>query len=334
MGLMRALPEGCSDGDLVDALRDGWGLTDVDLVYVPVGGGSYHWRADDGLGRSHWVTVDDLDHKGFLGSSRDAVLDGLLRAFDTARALRLGGLEFVVAPVQTRDGTSLRLVGDRHAVTVFPYLREKSGEFGEHRTAEERAAVVDALVRLHRAPVRNARVARPEIPYRAGLETALAELDRPWSSGPYAEKAREGLAPYAADIRRRLGEFDRLASLVEATGAAPVLTHGEPHPGNVVFVEPHVLLVDWDTVGVALPERDLWMLDTDEERARYEHGSGRPVDDAAIRLYRLRWELDDIANFVHTFRSPHGEDGDTARTWTWFVGSLGSDGVWPYARGL
>ena len=334
MGLMRALPEGLSDGDLVEALRDGWGLTDVDLVYVPVGGGSYHWRADDGLGRSHWVTVDDLDHKGFLGSSRDAVLDGLSRAFDTARAVRLGGLEFVVAPVPTRDGTSLRLAGDRHAVTVFPYLREKSGEFGEHRTVAERAAVVDALVQLHCAPPENARTARPTVPYRASLEAALAERDRPWTSGPYAERAREGLAPFAAGIRRQLDEFDRLASRVLASGAAPVLTHGEPHPGNVVFAESHVLLVDWDTVGVALPERDLWMLDTDEERARYEHGSGRPVDDAAIRLYRLRWELDDIANFVHTFRSPHGEDGDTARTWTWFVGSLGSDGVWPYARGL
>jgi spectinomycin phosphotransferase len=113
-----------------------------------------------------------------------------------------------------------------------------------------------------------------------------------------------------------------------------VLTHGEPHPGNVVFAESHVLLVDWDTVGVALPERDLWMLDTDDERARYEQGTGRPVDDAAIRLYRLRWELDDIASFVHTFRSPHREDADTARTWGWFAGSLGSDGVWPYARGL
>ena len=331
---MRALPEGLSDGDLVDALNKGWGLTEVDLSYAPVGGGSYHWRADDAQGRSRWVTVDDLDNKGFLGDRRDVVLDALWRAFDTARALRLGGLEFVVAPVQTLDGMSLRRLGDRHTVTVFPFLAQPSGEFGELRTREERASVVDALVRLHRAPARNARVARPEVPYRAGLEQALTELDRPWSSGPYAERAREGLSGYAAEIRRQLDEFDLLCRRVEATGAAPVLTHGEPHPGNVVFAESHVLLVDWDTVGVALPERDLWMLDTADERARYGHGSGRPVDDAAIRLYRLRWELDDIASFVHTFRSPHGEDADTARTWTWFAGSLGSGGVWPYARGL
>jgi len=319
---------------LIDALRDGWGLDGVNLVYAPVGGGSYHWRAFDGDGRSHWVTVDDLDHKGFLGDTRGVALDGLCRAFDTACELRAGGLEFVVAPLRTRNGASLVRLGDRHAVTVFPYLSQPSGEFGEHRTMTERAAVVDTLVRLHRQPPLTARTSRPEVPYRASLEKALADLDRPWASGPYAERARAGLAGYAADIRQRLDEFDRLAERVLAAGATPVLTHGEPHPGNVVFAQPHVWLVDWDTVGVALPERDLWMLDTDDERARYEHGSGRRVDDAAIRLYRLRWELDDIASFVHTFRSPHGEDADTARTWGWYGGSLGSDGVWPYARGL
>jgi spectinomycin phosphotransferase len=225
---------------------------------------------------------------------------------------------------------------------VFPFLAAGAGGFGDHRTAAERAAVIDLLVRLHRESPGAARfdgrpgagAARPEVPHRAGLEQALAELDRPWSSGPYAEPARAGIAGRAADIRRRLDDFDRLAAQVLAAGTAPVLTHGEPHPGNVIFAAPHVSLVDWDTVTVALPERDLWMLDTDDERARYEHGSGRPVDDAAIRLYRLRWELDDIASFVHRFRSPHGEDADTARTWTWFVGSLESDGVWPYARGL
>ena len=331
---MREKPEGFDERDLVDALRDGWGLNAVELGYEPVGGGSYHWRVEDDAGRSHWVTVDDLDDKGFLGGTREVVLDGLRRAFDTACALRAAGLEFVVAPVPTHDGASLRRVGGRHAVTVFPFLTAASGDFGDHRTAAERAAVVDLLVRLHRQPPARARVARPEVPDRAGLEQALAELDRPWSSGPYAERARAGLLGCAADIRRRLRDFDRLAEEVLAAGAAPVLTHGEPHPGNVIFADRHVWLVDWDTVAVARPERDLWMLDTDDERARYEQGSGRPVDDAAIRLYRLRWELDDIASFVHRFRSPHGEDADTARTWTWFVGSLESDGVWPYGRGL
>jgi spectinomycin phosphotransferase len=194
----------------------------------------------------------------------------------------------------------------------------------------ERAAVVDVLARLHRAAPAAARVAEPEIPHRAGLERALAELDRPWSSGPYAERARAGLTNYAAGIRELLERFDRLADRVAATGAPLVLTHGEPHPGNVVCTDGRVLLVDWDTVALALPERDLWMLDTGDERARYTEASGRPVDGAAIDLYRLRWHLDDIAAFVHQFRSPHSENADTARAWRWLVGSFELGSVWPY----
>jgi spectinomycin phosphotransferase len=330
---MRAMAEGLEERELFDALRDGWYLNAVDVVYVPVGGGSYHWRVDDDTGVRHWVTVDDLDDKGFLGGTRDVVFDRLRRAFDTAYALRAGGLEFVVAPVPTRGGESVRRLGDRHTVALFPFVDAPTGVFGADRSVVERAAVVDTLVRLHGAvPPAAIRVAQPEIPHRAGLERALAELDRPWSSGPYAERARAGLTNYAADIRRLLDRFDRLADRVRATGAAPVLTHGEPHPGNVVFADGRVLLVDWDTVALALPERDLWMLDTADERARYTQASGRPVDGAAIRLYQLRWHLDDIASFVHQFRSPHGENADTAQAWRWFVGTFEPGGVWPYGR--
>jgi spectinomycin phosphotransferase len=219
---------------------------------------------------------------------------------------------------------------------VFPFLQAPAGEFGQCRTAAERAAVVDALVRLHQvrlqeAPPGAARVARPEVPHRGDLERALAELDRPWSSGPYAEPARARLATHAADIRRLLDRFDRLTAQVIATGATLVLTHGEPHPGNVLFGDGRILLIDWDTLALALPERDLWMLDTSDERARYTAGSGRPVDDTAIDLYRLRWRLDDIATFMHLFRSPHNDNADTARAWGWSIDSLGADDVWPYA---
>ena len=329
---MRAVPVGLDEHDLVDAIRDGWDLDPICTVYVPVGGGSYHWRVHDRTGGLHWVTVDDLDDKGFLGETRDVVFDGLRRAFGTACALRTGGLEFVVAPVLMPGGESVWRMGGRYAVTVFPFVEETAGQFGQRRTPAERAAVVDALVRLHRAPAAAARVAPPEVPHRAGLERALAELDRPWSSGPYAERARSRLTTYAAGIRQLLDRFDQLATQANSTDARHVLSHSEPHPGNVVFADDRVSLVDWDTVALARPERDLWMFDTSDEQARYSEGSGRPVDATAIELYRLRWKLDDIATFVHVLRSPHNENADTRRMWRWVVDSLASARVWPYGR--
>jgi spectinomycin phosphotransferase len=47
----------------------------------------------------------------------------------------------------------------------------------------------------------------------------------------------------------------------EAAESGPVVvTHGEPHPGNILRAAGGLYLIDWDTVGLALPERDLWMV--------------------------------------------------------------------------
>lgn len=39
-----------------------------------------------------------------------------------------------------------------------------------------------------------------------------------------------------------------------------VVTHGEPHPGNVIRTSHGLRIIDWTTVQMAPPERDLWML--------------------------------------------------------------------------
>ena len=76
------------------------------------------------------------------------------------------------------------------------------------------------------------------------------------------------MADRAGRLRERLADFDRRVD--EASGADLVVTHGEPHPGNLVMVEDSPVLVDWDTVGLAPPERDLWLVaDGPDDLARY-----------------------------------------------------------------
>jgi spectinomycin phosphotransferase len=95
-----------------------------------------------------------------------------------------------------------------------------------------------------------------------------------------------------------------------------VVTHGEPHPGNLLRLPGGYLLVDWDTVGLAVPERDLWLVATESaDLARYAAATGRTPDPAALAFYRLRWYLDDVAAFAGQFRSPHGRTADTRQSW-------------------
>ncbi len=94
-----------------------------------------------------------------------------------------------------------------------------------------------------------------------------------------------------------------------------MVTHGEPHPANVMSVSDTLVLIDWDTVALAAPERDLWMVATqgDDPFGRYEDVTGHQVDPATMSLYRLRWYLDDIASAVQLFSSPHELTADTQR---------------------
>jgi spectinomycin phosphotransferase len=61
-----------------------------------------------------------------------------------------------------------------------------------------------------------------------------------------------------------------------------------------------------------------------DELARYTELSGRRVNPAALRLYRLRWKVDDISIVVAGFRSAHAETADTARAWQFLTRFLAS----------
>jgi spectinomycin phosphotransferase len=320
----------------VHALADGWGLSAETLRYAPVGGGSYHWVVTSGPGEQWFVTVDDLDDKGWLGRTRPAVFAGLRAALDASVTLRREvGLGFVAAPVPALDGQSLRPLGDAHTVAVFPFLHGSPGEWDKPLTAPDLDELVAMLATLHRVDPAAVRLQRRkvELSWPDDLELALRELGRPWTGGPFAEPARELLAGAARPVRRGLDILDRWArARFSATPAAEnlVITHGEPHPGNIIRTAAAaaaadaagpatgaIMLIDWDTVGLAPPERDLWMVATESgaELQRYTELTGRPVDLAAIELYRLRWALDDLSCFVRDLRAPHRRTPGTEDAW-------------------
>jgi spectinomycin phosphotransferase/16S rRNA (guanine(1405)-N(7))-methyltransferase len=96
-----------------------------------------------------------------------------------------------------------------------------------------------------------------------------------------------------------------------------VLTHGEPHPANTITTERGVVLVDWDTALIAPPERDLWHLVAQEPSvaARYESLTNTRVDDDAVELYRLAWDLSETAIYISDIRQPHEATEDMTEAW-------------------
>src|ERR1700733_5850924 len=115
---MRSPPGDLMPERLGATLAEGWRLRAGSLEYLPVGGGSHHWALSGGDGLRHFVTVDDLDGKDWLGNTRQAVAEGLRRALRTAGVLRREArLEFVVAPLPALDGEPLRRLDDRYSIS-------------------------------------------------------------------------------------------------------------------------------------------------------------------------------------------------------------------------
>ncbi|MBW4718423.1 phosphotransferase [Saccharothrix sp. SC076] len=278
-----------------------FGIRARSLTHAPVGFGDHHWRVD-----GRWfATVSDLAHKPHCGDGPVAALRGLRAAMDAAAALG-GELDFVVPPVRTPAGDTAVPLDERYALTVFPLVDGEPGEFGQVLGRADHDRVLEMLAELHATDVPAPAVA-PDVPGRAALVDLLDRLREPWSGGPFATPARELLSTRRGVVRARLAEFDRLAARLPARTA---VTHGEPHPGNLVRGAAGWRLVDWDTVGTAVPERDLAVVSGPLDR--YAEVTGYEPDPGALALYRLRWSLVDVAEFAVWLHGPHEASEDSA----------------------
>jgi hypothetical protein len=293
---MYAEPKDFDRAALADALRTHWDIDAKTMRYHAAGFGTHHYV----IGDDEWfVNVDDLSK----GSDPDVFYDQLVHSLRTAVALRGAGLEFVLAPI---DGTVARLDGG-YAVSVYPFVEGWSGDYGEYEDDAERRVVLEMLREIHAATDR----LPPDVPRRETFDVrfrdeyyvALASPD--WESGPYADRAQELLAQWAASIDERFARYDDLVRRVRKR-ATFVITHGEPHAANLLHLpDGSVRLIDWDTAALAPGERDLWQVS----------GGGDPD---ALALYDLQWTLAEIAVYTKTFFDPHDDDANTRESWTNF----------------
>lgn len=313
-------PTDLPDPVIVEALALGWGLVVDEIEHAPVGFGSHHWRVRAGNGR-WFVTVDDLDaRQRRITDSRDDVATRLRAAFDTARVLRAGGLEFVVAPEPRATGAVTYRVGDRYLATVFEHLEGVTHASGAYGSNLERLQVLDRLVALHGATTTVRDIAIVDdftIPGRDHLAAGLAGPRSGWGPGPFADRAEQLLDEHASAVTTALRRYDDLVAEVARTTERFVITHGEPHRANTIDTAGGVVLIDWDTALLAPPERDLWMLIDDRPgiAADYATRTGVAVDDRAVALYRLWWDLCEISLYVAEFSSPHQDSDDTRTAW-------------------
>jgi Phosphotransferase enzyme family len=313
-------PDDLTDGQVAAELAAGWNFAAETLRYLAVGFGSHHWLAADPVGSLLFLVVHDLPE--MLQSRQDSVdaaFGRLETAFGCALSLRRDeGLDFVIAPVPAVGGEVVRRLSARYSLAVCPYLADcEPGHEGAFAAAD-RPAVLRLLTQLHRA--------RPQVaPQRCdlelqnadGLRAAMASTGEPWSGGPYGEPARALLARHAAGVTELMAAYSELARQVRSQSNRFVVTHGEPGAWNVLKTPAGFVIVDWDFVRLAPPERDLWDLAEADPAvlAAYTEATGSDIDDAALALFRMWYEFSEIAGYIDLFRGVHHDTEDAAVSW-------------------
>jgi len=305
---------------IAGVLEEFWGYRASSLVYQAVGFGSHHWLATDPSGSRLFATVDDLAAKLHTAQdTTDAAFSRLAAAFDTARALRTdAGLSFVIAPIPAASGQLVSRLSHRYSLVAHPYVDgAPAGDDGEFARDEDRRTVLDMLVQIHAARAGHPRSDDFAVPKLDALETMLDHTGAEWGSGPYARSAWALLETHARDLSSLIEAYSGLARQVAARPERMVITHGEPHANNVITTTGGLVLVDWDTALLAPPERDLSHLADDDPSVlhRYSEATGTKIDDQALTLYRLWWDLSEVAGYLDLFRSPHKDTADTRESW-------------------
>jgi spectinomycin phosphotransferase len=113
-----------------------------------------------------------------------------------------------------------------------------------------------------------------------------------------------------------------LACAAAAGSRGWVATHGETHTRNQVRTAGGIRFVDWESLMVAPPERDLSTL------VQAGYGGLAGADPEMVLLFDLEWRLSEIDEYVQWFSAPHAGTADDAIAFDGLLEELSRDPWW------
>ena len=252
------------------------------VEHVPVGFGAWHWRADGASGPRLFVTLDPPTPRHAAGTLEDT--------YAVAHALGRD-LPFVHAPVPTTSGAfTIPCGGDLLSATRWLPGRRPE------RFGPEAAALVRAL---HDADPPGLRAWTPLVGGDL-VERLEGATSSQWRSGPFGEEARLAIRSRLGAVGAWLADYLDLCAGLDPS--AYVATHGEPGVHNQWLTDDGLRIIDWESLLLAPPERDLLSPDA---------ASLVPHDPDRRRLFDLEWRLSEIDAYAEWLRDPHvGNDDD------------------------
>lgn len=291
---MRTAPESPLADDVLRLIRSAWTPDAARATYLPVGFGAHHWRIDGPSGPTLFATLDVPT--GFRTTQLTRA------AYRGVVELAEGGFSGAVAPRLTITG-DVAVAAGNDLLSVTPWLEGRSPDEAEARGPAHARRVAALLAELHRCP------APPSAPTWAprvvsGFAARLAtKLSEPWTAGPLSEEAHRTISHARGDFPEWERRYGQLIAHARSRRHLWVPTHGEPHHANQFLDDRGLHLVDWETLAIAPPERDLRDLPEDAR-------SDFTIDERLLELFDLEWRLMEIEEYARWFMAPHSGSED------------------------
>ena len=217
------------------------------------------------------------------------------------------GAGWVIGPIPTRSGVLSADVTVFTAV-LYPFHDGTSG--WNRRLSREQWIKLGAGVRtLHDAeiPIDLLRAVPRESfrsPWRRDLPRRLEQLREDSAGDPVIRELSELLERHRSTVEHLLYRAEVLAGRLTHRPAHTTACHGDLHAGNILIDSlDHLFVVDWDTIVVALRERDLMFIgggvggtwNKQHECEWFFDGYGSvEIDPYALLYYRCERIVEDI----------------------------------------
>ena len=289
-----------SDEAITHCLQDNYGISAERIAFLPIGydATASVFRVDATDGRAY-----------FLKAKSVPVAEATLAIPHFLRGI---GLECIVAPLATGEGTLCAPLGNGFTAILYFFVEGRMGADGG-LSAGEWTALGQAMRQGHSVKLPGELTGQMRRESFAPLKGELAwALHREISATTYADPISQELAAFwrgrREEIEAILHRAEELGRMAQTRQPAIVLCHADIQVFNVL-VDPveGIHIVDWDETILAPKERDLMFLVDGTQpdgtplhpnEAAFWQGYGLTAPDPVIlAFYRYEWAVQEIAEF-------------------------------------
>jgi len=278
-------PFNITNNNLVKILNDQYGLSTVNLTFLPKGEASWCYIVEAKNGK-FFLKIHKAKN---LSPNRFQLLHDLHTK---------ASIQNIIYPTPTSDG-KLETKIDDYPTVLFNFTEGKTALDTKFNNMQYEA-LGKLLAQIHQSKIDYPQKEDFSIPSKGALLKTITLLNQSPPESAVKE-AWDLLVSAKEEIENKLAEAERLSSQLKNANINFVVCHGEPSPGNIMAnKEGDVYLIDWDEPILAPKEKDLMFFGKTMEafmRGYRIYSADTTINTDVVSFYKHLWNINEVVDF-------------------------------------